>query len=129
MSTQPAPHIPQWTLGDRLRKARSLTGLTTREFASEIGVSQKTVTTAENDHGGTRRTTIAAYAVRTGVPMEWLETGTAPDPGGPGAGQVHREGLEPSTRWLTDLRSHPRFRIGHGPLFETRRERRELTAA
>lgn len=83
MSSQPVTNIPEWTLGDRLRKARALTGLNTREFASEIGVSQKTVTSAENDHGGVRRTTIAAYAVRTGVPMEWLETGNTPGPNGP----------------------------------------------
>ena len=42
MSTQARnDSIPEWTRGDRLRKARSLTGLTSREFAEEIGVSQK----------------------------------------------------------------------------------------
>ena len=51
MSTQPRnDSIPEWTRGDRLRKARSLTGLTSREFAEEIGVSQKTVTDAEGTH-------------------------------------------------------------------------------
>jgi hypothetical protein len=30
--------IPEFTLGDRLRKARELTGLSIRRFADEIGV-------------------------------------------------------------------------------------------
>lgn len=42
--------MPEWTLGDRLRKARTLTDMTTREFAEVIGVSQATITSAENDH-------------------------------------------------------------------------------
>ena len=35
--------IPEFTLGDRLRKARELTGLSIRRFADEIGVSHTTV--------------------------------------------------------------------------------------
>lgn len=76
--------IPSFTRGDRLRKARQLTGLTTREFADEIGVSQKSVTDAEGDRVTPRRITLMAYAMRTGVPIEWLETGQAPTmPSGP----------------------------------------------
>lgn len=69
--------IPEWTRGDRLRKARSLTGLTSREFAEEIGVSQKTVTDAEGDKRTTiRKILLNAWALRSGVPAEWLEHGT-----------------------------------------------------
>ena len=37
MTTQTAGGIPQFTVGDRLRKARETTGLNLQEFADEIG--------------------------------------------------------------------------------------------
>ena len=79
MSTQTAGRIPEFTQGDRLRKARQLVGMTTREFATEIGVAQKTISDAENDRVTPRKITLIAYSMRTGVPLEWLETGKAPD--------------------------------------------------
>lgn len=85
MTTQPGIQIPQFTQGDRLRKARQLTGLTTRQFAEEIGVSQATITNAENDNSKVRRITLNAWSLRTGVPVVWLETGEVSDPG-PGGG-------------------------------------------
>lgn len=87
MTTQPGIQIPQFTQGDRLRKARQLTGLTTRQFAEEIGVSQATITNAENDNSKVRRITLNAWSLRTGVPVVWLETGEDPaDPQGPDGG-------------------------------------------
>lgn len=87
MTTQPGVQIPQFTQGDRLRKARQLTGLTTRQFAEEIGVSQATITNAENDNSKVRRITLNAWSLRTGVPVSWLETGKAPmDPADPDGG-------------------------------------------
>lgn len=58
-----------------------MTGLNTREFAERIGVSQPTVTNAENDNNknGVRKITLNAWALATGVPVEWLETGANPD--------------------------------------------------
>lgn len=76
MSTQTKMVIPEWTQGDRLRKARSLSGLTTRELAAKIGVGQKTITDAEGDKRGTRKPVLIAWSLATGVPLEWLETGT-----------------------------------------------------
>lgn len=75
--------IPAWTRGDRLRKARQLTGMTTHEFADTIGVSQKTISDAENDKRAMRRIMLNAWSLATGVPVEWLEHGTesTPDPG------------------------------------------------
>lgn len=86
MTNQPETGvIPVWTLGDRLRKARQVTGMTTREFAAHIGVSQATVTNAENDNNKVRVITLRAWALATGVPVAWLETGNAPRPDdGPG---------------------------------------------
>lgn len=84
-------------MGDRLRKARAEIGLTTREFAADLGVSQGTVVGAEGDKRAVRQITINAWAMRTGVPREWLETGIAPRPEPEGEG-VRQEGVEPSTR-------------------------------
>lgn len=85
MSTQSYPGtVPQFTLGDRLRKARETSGKTVRDFASEIGVSTKTITDAENDRRNVRKITVRMYSLATGVPLGWLETGNAPRPGGPG---------------------------------------------
>ena len=78
MTAQPHGAIPEFTQGDRLRKARELTGLTAQEFADEIGVSRGTITNAETDARQVRSITMRAYALRTGVPLTWLETGEAP---------------------------------------------------
>lgn len=78
--------IPTWTRGDRLRKARTVTGLNTRDFAKKIGVSQKTVTDAEGDKRDTRRVVINAWSLATGVPVVWLETGQEPGDLGPDGG-------------------------------------------
>ena len=80
--------VPEWSLGDRLRKARSLTGMTVAEFAAHIGVSDRTINNAENDKRAVRRITLNAWAMATGVSLAWLETGHAaaeptPDPGRP----------------------------------------------
>lgn len=86
MTTHAHERIPQWTLGDRLRKARSLTGLNTRDFAEVIGASQPTVTAAENDRSKVRTITLNAWALATGVDRRWLETGKTPTRPGPDGG-------------------------------------------
>lgn len=87
MSSQPAPHIPTWTQADRLRKSRETTGMTQREFADHIGISKNTV--GNYEAGKTTRFSrpmLAAWAMATGVPIEWLETGKSPVPDGDGDG-------------------------------------------
>jgi transcriptional regulator with XRE-family HTH domain len=102
MSTQPSGVIPTWTIADRLRKAREVTGMDQREFADHIGISRNTVTNYET--GKTTRFSrpmLAAWAMATGVPLEWLEGMKAPHPGKPDEGpDVRHEGVEPPTRWL-----------------------------
>lgn len=51
------------------------------EFAQHIGVSDRTINSAENDKRAVRRITLNAWAHATGVSLEWLETGVAA--GGP----------------------------------------------
>lgn len=96
--------IPQWTLADRLRKARELTGLDQLQFATEIGISRNTVGGYEK--GRTKKQppliVLRAWSLRTGVPLQWLQTGMPPEPDGDGDGgvTVRHQGLEPRTRWL-----------------------------
>lgn len=93
--------MPEWTVGDRLRKARGVAGLTTSELADRIGVSKATVTNAESGRHRARRITLNAWAMATGVSVRWLETGQAPTGDEPGGGlAVRRQGLEPRTRWF-----------------------------
>ena len=93
--------IPEWTLRDRLRKAREAADMSQTDLGEAMGVARTTVARAEQT-GGVRRQTLITWAFATGVPLEWLETGEAPSPGdGDGASVVVRhQGLEPRTRWL-----------------------------
>lgn len=77
------PVIPTWTRGDRLRKARTLTGMTVREFAEVIGVSHGTISNAETDSREVRKIVLNAYSLATGVPVQWLETGAYPSGANP----------------------------------------------
>ncbi|WP_405472347.1 helix-turn-helix domain-containing protein [Paenarthrobacter ilicis] len=86
MSIQPEFVIPQFTVADRLRKAREHTGLDQLEFAEELGVSRATVSNNERGVVSPRKIVLKAWALRTGVPVSWLETGEAPAAIGPDGG-------------------------------------------
>ena len=87
MTEQPATGvIPEFTIGDRLRKARELTGLDRAEFAGELGISRNTVNNYEAGHTRPRLLALRAWAMRTGVPLTWLQTGAAPRRGRPDEG-------------------------------------------
>ncbi|MDS2172492.1 helix-turn-helix transcriptional regulator [Nesterenkonia sp. CL21] len=81
----PEGFVPQFTKGDRLRKARELTGLSATEFGKDIGVSRNSISRAENGDTEPRRMLMLAWAMRSGVSLKWLETGEAPSPDGDGA--------------------------------------------
>jgi len=66
--------VPEWTLGDRLRKARELTGLEVHEFADEIGIHRNSVGNYERGRRP-RPIVLKAWALRSGVSAAWLETG------------------------------------------------------
>lgn len=88
MSTQNQGElVPEWTVGDRLRKARELLELDQEPFAKLIGVSRGTV--GNYERGLTEHykpIVLRAWAMAAGVPVAWIETGTAggpvPPPGG-----------------------------------------------
>lgn len=86
MSTQTHHRTPEWTLGDRLRKAREEAGLDQAALADALGVSRATISNHEVGIGkrGTNRMMIRAWALATGVEAEWIEYGRTGDQKPPG---------------------------------------------
>ena len=70
--------IPQWTLADRLRKAREMTGLDQIRFSEVVGISRTSITNYEMGKREPRGLYLRAYAEATGVPIEWILTGETP---------------------------------------------------
>lgn len=77
MTTSYAVAIPQWTLGDRLRKAREHAGMDQEELALRIGVSRGTVSNYEIGRGTRppKVVVLRAWARECGVPYEWIVDG------------------------------------------------------
>lgn len=103
MSTETShpPGIPEWTLGWRLQRSLAHATMTTGDMADELGVARSTVSRWMNDHGSAPRAAfVKQWALRTGVPYEWLKDGETPN-NGPNTpdGQV----IRPS-RWMADTR-------------------------
>jgi transcriptional regulator with XRE-family HTH domain len=65
-----------WTFADRIRKARSETGLDQKEFAQKIGVKASTYATYETGRNEPRFRDVFDLAKRvedvSGVPAAWL---------------------------------------------------------
>lgn len=81
--------VPEWDLVDRMRKALRVSGLGVQEIADYLDVSRNTVSTWINGRITPSTQTVRLWALRTGVPYEWLRDGTTPrtSPDTPG-GQV-----------------------------------------
>lgn len=100
MSEQTSPQmqtggfvIPEWTLGWRMQRAMAHAGLQTAEIADEIGVSRSTVSRWINDNGTPPRAGfVKLWAMRCGVPYEWLVSGDVPTthPDDHGSGMTRR---------------------------------------
>lgn len=77
MTAQMEPSgLPEWTLGDRMSKALRHAGVGVSEMADYLGVARNTVSTWLHDRIHPSRQTLLLWSVRTGVPLEWIETGT-----------------------------------------------------
>ncbi|PPF21116.1 XRE family transcriptional regulator [Rathayibacter sp. AY1A7] len=83
---------------DRMRKALRVADVSNAEMAEYLGMSTASVGAWINGRKAPKRMTLRLWAIRTGVPLEWLETGNAPESDdGPEGGVVHPLGLEPRT--------------------------------
>jgi transcriptional regulator with XRE-family HTH domain len=77
------PHIPTWTVGERLRKAREDAGYTQEQLAQEISVSKRQIIHYERNEKMPTRGDFVLWQFATQVPIEWLKTGhTDPDGNG-----------------------------------------------
>lgn len=65
-------NVPVWTLGDRLRKARTWRGIEREDMAQSIGCTTRTISNYELDQTRPPKLVINHYALMTGVPIEWL---------------------------------------------------------
>lgn len=101
-SIQLGGQVPNWTIADRVRKAREFAGLKQLELAESVGMARTSLARIEQGKSTPRRTTLIAISFATGVSLEWLENGETPAPDSPGGGDVVRhQGLEPRTHCLS----------------------------
>ena len=70
-----ASHIPEWTVGERLRKAREDSGLSQEDLGREISVSKRQIVYYENDSKTPKHGEFLLWQMITRVPAEWLKTG------------------------------------------------------
>jgi transcriptional regulator with XRE-family HTH domain len=68
--------IPEWTFGDKIRKARSITGMDQRAFAGALGITSSTLAAYETGRANPRFKDAGALAVRlemlTRIPRAWF---------------------------------------------------------
>lgn len=66
--------IPAWSFGDRIRKARSIAGMTQAEFAVAVDVSEASLAQWETDRARPRELLEVTKRVEklTLVPAQWL---------------------------------------------------------
>jgi transcriptional regulator with XRE-family HTH domain len=64
--------IPDWTVADRLRKARESAGYEQAALARELGVAKNTISNYERGAVTPRRSVVMAWAMATGVDLDWL---------------------------------------------------------
>jgi transcriptional regulator with XRE-family HTH domain len=64
--------IPEWTTGDRLRKAREDAGIGVAEMALQLGVSRNMVTNYEHDRNDVSVQKLVAWATVTNTDITWL---------------------------------------------------------
>lgn len=86
--------IPQFQQYHRLRLALEVEDIGVQEMADYLGVERNSVSRWINGRTQPSKQTLRLWAMRTGVPLEWLETG-APPPG-----------LEPGTYGFTVCPCH-----------------------
>ena len=78
--------IPEWTLGERMAKARRSAGISSHQMAAILEVSERTVRNWEADRTHPPKAVRAVYHWETTVPLVWIETGGHGDGGGEPSG-------------------------------------------
>ena len=128
VTQQPRAGVPPLTLGWRLQMALRQASVSVQEMADELGMARSSVSRWLSDRGTPRAIFVKAWAMRTGVPYEWLWTGQVNlgAPGGEGLLPRLESNQQPSgyaTSQVTDLQTE---RLRRRP---TRSDDLEETAA
>jgi len=108
-TTMTSETVPSWTLGDRLRKARTASNTSAATMAAALGVNRKTISNYEAMRTPITRGNILAWSMLTRCPVEWLLTGEAPSDGPVNGG----EQPESATYWYGDGGTHEMGRVAH----------------
>ena len=74
---QTATQVPVFTLGDRLRKARDVTGMSQQQMATSLGIGRRSVSRYEDGDQEPKRGVVMAWSMVTGVPYRWLAEGVS----------------------------------------------------
>jgi transcriptional regulator with XRE-family HTH domain len=72
MNMAPGMVVPEWTIGDCMRKAREHAGLSQAELAHEISIGRTSVVRYETGLSTPSRPALLAWSFRTQVPYEWM---------------------------------------------------------
>ena len=75
-----AQDVLKFDLADRLVKARRIADVKQSEIAEELGVRRQTVSAYESGLVIPRVGFLRLWAMRCGVPFEWLRSGDLPEP-------------------------------------------------
>lgn len=79
INTNPSPRtpdrVPEFTLGDRLRKARETARMEMQDIAREIDIHRQSVARYESGAATPRRHVLMSWSLATGTDLNWLETG------------------------------------------------------
>lgn len=78
MSEQTHGGVPEFHIGDRLEKALGVAGVSHQAMAEYLGVSRNTIGNYIALRSPVSIGTLRLWAMRTGVPLEWLESGSGP---------------------------------------------------
>ncbi|MGH9252897.1 MAG: helix-turn-helix domain-containing protein [Acidimicrobiales bacterium] len=65
--------VPDWPLGWRMQRALSFAAISVEQMGEELGVSRSTISRWLNDRGAPSRGYLKLWALRTGVPLGWLD--------------------------------------------------------
>ena len=68
--------IPAWTIGDRMAKARRAAGITTTAMCDYLGIHRNSCNAYEHDRARPPKAIVRLWAIRCGVPADWLDPST-----------------------------------------------------
>lgn len=83
VQTDTGAGVPEWDLGDRLRKALRAAGVSVQAMAEELDCTRQTVGAYMSGRVTPKVPVLRVWAMRCGVPYEWLATGKIADSDGP----------------------------------------------